>query len=155
MAMTIESSTEIRPDDLVQIVQAVFETTLKLEAFEAETLRLPLQERLVASVALAGEWNGEVLLECGAKQACGFAGHFLGIAIPPAPDAVVLDVLGELANVIGGNLKSMLGRGVRLSLPSVTAGVSDGPKIGTARCITRAGFRCSEGPFWVSVLAGG
>ena len=80
--MPTEANTQIRSDDLAQIVQAVFETTMNLEAFEAQSPRLPLRERLVASVELKGGWNGEVLVECGAPQACGFAGHFLGTATP-------------------------------------------------------------------------
>lgn len=152
--MPTEASTQIRSDDLAQIVQAVFETTMNLEAFEAQSPRLPLRERLVASVELKGGWNGEVLVECGAPQACRFAGHFLGTATPACADSVVLDVLGELANVIGGNLKSMLARGIQLSLPSVAAARPDGPRVGAAEFATTLAFRCKEGPFWVTVLAG-
>ena len=50
--MPTEANTQIRADDLAQIVQAVFETTMNLEAFEAQSPRLPLRERLVASVEL-------------------------------------------------------------------------------------------------------
>ena len=66
---------------------------------------------MTSAVQLTGEWNGAVLLECDRGQACRFAARFLSIDLPDAVDDVVRDVLGELANMIGGNLKCVLSAG--------------------------------------------
>jgi chemotaxis protein CheX len=146
-------SIEIVPSEVAQIVESVFLAMLDLEARECDTPWSPNGERLSAAVHLAGDWNGAVLVECGRTQACRFAERFLSLETPSAVDDVVRDVLGELANMIGGNLKCVLTRGIRLSMPSVVDGSDCGLRICKAEIHTRIGFECAEGPFWVTVLA--
>ena len=62
--MPTESSVEILPSELAQIVESVFETMLSLEVSESETPWFPGGDRLTSAVHLAGDWNGAVLLEC-------------------------------------------------------------------------------------------
>jgi len=62
------------------------------------------------------------VIECSRLQACQFAGHILSMDPPESVDDDVRDVLGELANMIGGNLKSNFSSQVRLSMPSVMDG---------------------------------
>ena len=71
---------------------------------------------------------------------------------PETVDDVVRDVLGELANMIGGNLKCVLTRGIRLGMPSVVDGSDYSLRVCWAEVRERLAFGCSEGPFWVTVL---
>ncbi len=151
--MPTELSVQIQPNELVQIVESVFGTMMGLEASESGPPWFPGGGRLTAAVHLRGDWNGAVLLECNRRQACRFAGSFLSIEPPEAVDAVVRDVLGELANMIGGNLKCVLTRGIRLSMPSIVDGSDYSLSVCGAEIRERLAFRCSEGPFWVTVLA--
>jgi CheY-specific phosphatase CheX len=68
-------------------------------------------------------------------------------------DDVVRDVLGEMANMIGGNLKCVLTRGIRLSMPSVVDGSDYCMRVCGAVVRERLALRCAEGVFWVTVLA--
>ena len=120
--MPTELSIEILPEQLAQIVEAVFENMLNLVLTPTETAWFPGDDRLTSVIHLAGHWNGAVLLECDRRQACSFAGRFLSIDPPETVDDVVRDVLGELANIIGGNLKCILTPGIGLSMPSVVDG---------------------------------
>jgi chemotaxis protein CheX len=147
------SSVEIVPSELAQIVQSVFEAMLGLEVGECGTPWFPSGDRLTAAVHLAGEWNGAVLVECDRGQACRFAGRFLSLEPPAALDDVVRDMLGELANMIGGNLKSVLAPGIRLSMPSVVEGSDYSLRVCGAQVRERLAFQCAEGPFWVTILA--
>jgi chemotaxis protein CheX len=147
------SSVEVVPSELVQIVQSVFEAMLGLEVVESGTQWFPSGERVTAAVHLSGEWNGAVLLECDRGQACRFAGRFLSLEPPAGLDDVVRDMLGELANMIGGNLKSVLGQGIRLSMPSVVEGSDYSLRVCGAELRERLAFQCAEGPFWVAILA--
>jgi chemotaxis protein CheX len=148
-----ESNVEVLPSELAQIVESVFATMLSLEVRERGTPRFGGEDRVTAAVHLAGDWNGAVLLESDRQQACRFAGRFLSMDPPEAMDDVVRDVLGELANMIGGNLKCVLTKGIRLSMPSVVDGSDYGVRVCGAGVRERLAFECVEGPFWVTILA--
>jgi len=150
--MPTEFAVEIVPSELAQIVGSVFETMLGLEAGEYGTPWFPSADRLTAVVHLAGVWNGAVLLECDRGQACRFAGRFLSMDPPEAVDDVVRDMLGELANMIGGNMKCVMSRGIRLSMPSVVDGSDYCMRVCGAVVRVRLAFQCAEGPFWITVL---
>ncbi len=151
--MPTELSAEVVPSELSQIVASVFETMLNLQVNDSETPWFPSPDRLTSAVQLMGEWNGAVLLECDRGQSCRFAARFLSIDLPPAVDDVVRDVLGELANMIGGNLKCILVPGIRLSMPSVMDGSADSLRVCGVEVRERLAFQCDEGTFWITVLA--
>jgi chemotaxis protein CheX len=150
--MSTGTSAEILPSELAQIVESVFETMLSLEVRECGTPWFPSGDRLTAAVHLAGDWNGAVLVECDRRQASQFAGRFLSMDPPDTVDDVVRDVLGELANMIGGNLKCVLTRGIRLSMPSVVDGSDYSLRVCGAEIQERLAFQCVEGAFWITVL---
>ena len=151
--MPTELNIQILPNELAQIVESVFGAMMGLETSECSSLWFSSGDRLTAAVYLVGGWNGAVLLECDREQACRFAGYFLSIDPPETVDDVVRDVLGELANMIGGNLKCVLTRGIRLSMPSIVDGNDYSLRVCGAEVCERLAFRCAEGPFWVTVLA--
>jgi chemotaxis protein CheX len=150
--MLIESSVLIQPGDVAQIVESVFETMLNLQATENGAPWSADENRVTASVHLSGDWNGAVLIECDRGQACRFAGRFLSMDPPESLDDDSRDVLGELANMIGGNLKSILTPGIRLSMPSVVDGSSFHMRVCGGAVTLRLTFQCEEGTFWVTVV---
>jgi len=137
--------------EIAQIVDSVFEAMLGLPAEHVPAPWFPAKDRLTSTVHLTGDWNGAVLLECGRNQACQFAGRFLSADAPPEVDDVVRDMLGELANMIGGNIKCVLMQGIRLSMPSVVEGSDYGLRFCGANKRERLTFETSEGLFWVTV----
>jgi len=150
--MPTESCLETVRGELAQIVESVFATMFSLEVDEVETPWFPADDRLTAAVHLAGPCNGAVLLECTRGQACGFAGRFLSQDPPSSVDDVVRDVLGELANMIGGNLKSALTQGIQLSMPMVVNGSDYSVRVYRAEIQDRLAFTCAEGTFWITIL---
>lgn len=147
--------TPIHPqrEDLEQIAAAVFSTMLGLDfqALNSPQQCPPAPGALTATIRLEGSWQGEVLLHCMEPQAKEFAARFLGT---PAPDSVnddVRDVLGELANMIAGNLKCTLRPGIRLSSPRVEDGAGCSLHIG-GTVICELSFQTEGGPFWVSAV---
>lgn len=155
--MPAELSIEIAPRELAQIVEAVFGSMMSLQVRECATRWFAAGDRLTSAVHLAGDWNGAVLFECSRSQACRFAGRFLAAAAPAIDTAKtvdddVRDVLGELANMIGGNLKCLLGSGIRLSMPSVVDGTNYSLRVCGAEVRERLAFQCAEGVFWITVL---
>jgi chemotaxis protein CheX len=151
--MPTELKREILPSELAQIVESVFGTMLGLEVGQCRTPWFASGDRLTSAVHLAGDWNGAVLLECDRHQARRFAGRYLSQDPPDTVDDVVRDVLGELGNMIGGNLKCVLTQGIRLSMPSVVDGSDYSLRVCGAEVRERLAFQCAEGLFWITVLA--
>jgi chemotaxis protein CheX len=145
--MATEMSTEV----VAEIVESIFVTMMDLEVSASETLSLPAGERLTSSVYLEGDWNGAVSLECNREQACQFAGRLLCMDPPATVDDDVRDALGEIANMIGGNLKSSMAANTRLSMPSVIVGGDYELRICGSETRSRLAFRLDEGHFWVTV----
>lgn len=150
--MPSASSIEIHLGELAQIVEEVFRTMVCLEVSESSQSWIPGGDRLTATIHLAGDWKGALALECDRKQACAFAARFLSVDSPETVDDVVRDVLGELANMIGGNLKCVLAGGLRLSMPSVVDGVDHNLRVCRAGTRERLVFQSLEGIFSVAVL---
>ena len=79
------------------------------------------------AVSVTGGWQGTVTVELGARAAADLTARML--ALPedePAADADVADAVGELVNMIGGNVKSLMPGPSVLSLPLVAAGRAAG-----------------------------
>ena len=150
--MSTETTIRILPGELAQIVESVFETMMNLEVGPSEAPWFPSTDRVTSTVHLAGDWNGAVLLECDRKQACRFTGRFLSMDPPETVDDMVRDVMGELANMIGGNLKCVLTQGIRLSMPSVVDGGNDTMRVCGSQVQERIAFESAEGRFWIIIL---
>ena len=82
----------------------------------------PPAELVSAWVDITGPWTGSVVLTCAPATAEALTESVL-MTRPPAvvDDEDVADALGELANVLGGNIKSVLPGDSRLGLPQIGA----------------------------------
>ena len=147
--------TEVSVNMLEEIVQSVFITMMGLEVSPSATSTSPAGKRLTSFVQLTGEWNGAVMLECSEQQACQFAGRILAMDAPEDVDDDVRDMLGELANMIGGNMKSGMATGIRLSMPTVMDGSDYDLRVCGAKVKNKLAFDCADGKFWVTVLSPG
>jgi chemotaxis protein CheX len=143
----------IYKDDLTRIVHDVFETMLGLELEPSAEPWKPTRDRLTGAVYLAGAWKGAVLLECDHSQAYHLTSLLMSLPLPAAIDDDVRDTMGELANMIGGNLKSVLPRGVVLSMPSVVEGSDYSLRVcGGSATVERLAYASPEGVLWVTLV---
>jgi chemotaxis protein CheX len=151
----ISAATTVHREDLESVVVSIFTTMMRLEVSPSEAPCPGSASMLTAAVYLTGEWTGAACIHVEPEQACGFTGRFLEM---PPPDAVgddVRDVIGELANMIAGNLKCTLAPGVRVSLPSVSDGPGHSLRVCGSHVICRASFHTDDGPFWISLIDAG
>ena len=75
-----------------------------------------------AWVDVVGPWTGSVVLTTGRDTAADLTRALLGPAVPEElEDEDVADAFGEIANVVGGNVKAALPGPSALSLPDVGA----------------------------------
>lgn len=138
--------------DICRIVEDVFATMLDLHIQEC-TLpdRLP-PTSLTATVHFAGVWKGALLFQCSMDQALFLTRRLMPTCQSMQMDEDVRDALGELANMIGGNLKSVLHPGVALSMPSVVEGVDHSVHIRGGNTLAEAWFIGTLGAFRITVV---
>lgn len=150
--MAAPFSLNIYRDDLGRIVQSVFRTMMDLDAAVSPAPWNPAPDTITSAVHFVGEWRGAALVECAAGPACQFAARFMGIEMPAAIDDDVRDVMGELANMVAGNLKSLLPRGVDLSMPSVVEGSDYTVRVCGSNAVERMNFASDVGDFRVTLI---
>ena len=79
---------------------------------------------VTSCVHITGEWDGAVTGGCSRELARTITEAMFGMDDGEAQAADIEDAIGELVNIIGGGLKSMLPGTSMLSLPTVTDGVT-------------------------------
>lgn len=120
--MTVTFQPAMYEVPVTRIVEEVFRTMLGIQVAACPGSVAPATDPITAAIQFVGEWKGALLLQCGLGQALDFTRRLMPGTNPAAFDADVRDSLGELTNVMGGNLKSTLPPGVMLGIPSVVEG---------------------------------
>lgn len=139
-------------EDAIRVVQDVFRTMLGIEVEPVVVVWPPEEDLINVAVHYAGAWKGALLLECTQQQACAFTGRLLGVDPPDEVNDDVRDAVGELANMIAGNLKPVLPPGVALSMPTLVEGADYALRILGGNLAGMIAFRCCAGVFWVSLI---
>jgi chemotaxis protein CheX len=149
----VESAVHIRREEIEQVAASVFTTMMGLEAREVPGSGLGSgPEFLTAAVFLTGSWQGAVLVQCSPQHACEFTGCFLGGPAPAEVSDDVRDVLGEIGNMIAGNLKCTLCPGIRVSVPSVVAGRDYSLRLCGARLAEQMALETGKGSIRLSIF---
>jgi chemotaxis protein CheX len=117
----VPSSFQPGSDDIVAITSDVWSCFLGEEVYPIPDDAAGLDdESVLASVGITGSWGGHVLLELPAAGAEEAAKRMLGAEEVTANE--IVDALGELSNMVGGNVKSLLPTPCHLGLPMVVQG---------------------------------
>jgi chemotaxis protein CheX len=101
----------------------IFTTMLMMDIVPGEPVSrgsLPFSSSVTGMIGLTGLYKGVLAIHLPKPVAMTITSTFLGMDIAEV-NADVLDAIGELTNMIGGSVKSMLsenGRDIELSLPS-------------------------------------
>ncbi|MGA2739906.1 MAG: chemotaxis protein CheX [Bryobacteraceae bacterium] len=143
---------DVYRDDLARIVQSVFSTMMDIEVAACDVPWTHSHDTITSAVHFVGVWRGATLVEVDAPQAFQFAARFMGIEMPVAIDDDVRDVMGELANMVAGNLKSLLPHGVDLSMPSVVVGSDYSVHICGVSAVERMTFSSAIGNFRITLI---
>ncbi len=105
----------------------------------------------VSCVAVTGEWQGCVRLACPTQLARMAASAMFDLPAEKLTDDEVADALGELTNMIGGNIKGLLPGPSCLSMPTVTIGASDTVRTPHAVPVNTVSLTCEGLPLTVTV----
>jgi len=136
-----------------QTVISVMDTLLGLSVEPCEVPWQVMPDRVTAAIQFSGSTCGSLVVEVDASLARKFAGGLLAIDPPDAIDNDVRDAVGEIANVIGGNLNTSFAWGAILSFPYVVDGSDFKIRVCGKCIIIRQAFVYENELFWVSWIA--
>lgn len=130
--------------DLHQIAADIWAAILGLElkpnpASDAHEV----DDRVVTGcVQITGDWAGAVTVQCSEALARRATSLMFAMEEDEVSEEEVSDTIGELANMTGGNVKSLLAGSCQLSLPSVTSGRDYAVVIPGAKPLDRVAVEC-------------
>lgn len=107
---------DITEHDINQVITEVWAPSLELDLYAVGEAT---GERQHTSVLVAtGGWEGRIVVQATASFARAVAAKMFGMPRDEVPTMDADDAVGELTNVVGGNLKALLGEDeVDLGLP--------------------------------------
>ena len=135
----------------------VFDTMFSTQLVPADTIPSESLEDLrnVGSVSFAGDATGMVSIHVGDKFTRELAADMLGIEVEELEgDEEIKDMLGEVGNIVGGNLKSTFtdaGLACALSTPSFTSGTDFKIESLNMEKYERFAFRCDDNIVFVEM----
>jgi chemotaxis protein CheX len=145
---------KIEDAKVCEAIETIWTTMLGLEASANQTM---LAGRLKAStltgcIYITGAWQGAIKVECSGGLARRVAAIMFGADACDVSADQINDALGELTNIIGGNIKALLPEPSHLSMPAVTEGTDYLFSVPGSRPMAEMSFTCEGKPFQVTIL---
>jgi chemotaxis protein CheX len=134
------------------IVQAIWSTLVDVAIQPGGDGAGPSDASTVTGIInVDGAWHGAVLVRCPlALASLVTAAMFQGDEDPTFEE--VCDALGELTNIVAGNVKALLPQPSSISLPTVALGSQYKISVVGTRIVATVPFTCASHPLVVSVV---
>jgi chemotaxis protein CheX len=142
----------IQSDQIRTIVENIWSSVLGLEVAGAEPVDAVQGEYLTSCVHITGAFDGALTIACPVDSARKGAATMFGMELKDVGDSEMQDALGELANIAGGNVKSLLPPGCMLSLPTVVQGHDHKFVVPNSKVMTETAFNSEGKTLVVKVL---
>jgi chemotaxis protein CheX len=112
----------------------------------------PVEDSTVTGIVnIDGAWQGAVLVQCPYLLASHVTATMLRSGTKPSFEELC-DALGELTNMVAGNVKALLPQPSSISLPTVALGSQYEISVVGARTVAAVPFTCGSQPLLVSVV---
>jgi chemotaxis protein CheX len=109
--------------DLVEIVNEVWDAYLQQpDATPVDAPTVQDAKTITAAVSITGAWEGHVRVLVPPTAAGDITALMLAMDAAEVTDRDVTDAMGELINVVGGNIKNRGAQPAKLGLPVVATG---------------------------------
>lgn len=139
---------------LTASAQSVFSTMCGIELTVGERVSGKCRQtrfELSGIIGLSGTAKATIVINASTELVFKVAENFLG-DLPTEINADVIDIVGELANMIGGNAKErMQDSGLSLGLPTVVAGEDHVVSYGSGITLEYIEFESDAGPLCIEV----
>ena len=151
----LSQEVEVTEEDLFASFANIWFSTLNMEVRRAEA-QIPLRQGgenfATGCVNIYGGWEGVLVIDCPAALARDAAARMLGCASVDVGSADLQDAVGELTNIIAGNIKNDFPGECRLSLPVVTEGTDYTVRVASGRLYCEVFLVCDEMPIHVALF---
>ena len=156
MSDAVRELASVSVEDVIAITREVWSSFVDVElAVAPEQTAALTAPALTAVVRICGAWDGAVRLECPVAHAAEAAAAMFAIELGAVSDETARDAIGELANVVCGNVKSLLPAPSELSMPVVSSSDGSRDALVGADLVRRVAFIASTGALHISVWEGG
>lgn len=124
--MSGELDLSLCANDIADIVAEIGGVYLGQEAAMIAERETAAEDPLTAFVTIQGAWPLAVSVSCSREMAADASRSMLGLEPHEVDEQTIFEVLGEMTNVIGGNMKALISEAAgitcQLSLPVVGDG---------------------------------
>lgn len=138
-------------DDIHALIAEIWSSFLMLDVEPAPPLA-PSSQSISALIHIHGSWEGSVVLHCSHA----LAAHIAGVMFDADPAELsadeVGDAVGEIVNMLGGSVKSLVDGPGSLSLPTVIGGSQYTLQIPGSTALNEVWFATADQPLMVQVL---
>jgi CheY-specific phosphatase CheX len=141
-------------EEITQLTEMIWQSTLALPVNRTESLPLEIkgQSAWLGTVHITGAWQGILAFQCMTDLArritqIMFSKHELDVSADEMQDAV-----GEITNMLGGNVKALLPEVSALSLPAMVEGKDYCLRVPGTCEVTRLVFSSEGSPFVITLL---
>jgi chemotaxis protein CheX len=142
----------IDQEQIRELTETVWSTVLSMPLVSSPSATALGGPTVTSCVQITGAWEGAVAIRCTAGFARRAAGVMFDTTAEDATAEDVRDALGELANIVGGNLKGILPGPSLLSLPTVAEGTDYHLTVPGGAVVCDIWFDCEGEPLAVEIV---
>jgi chemotaxis protein CheX len=147
-----DTSALVSAEQIAEIARDVWGSFLAMDLADApDDDAAATGPTMTGCVHVSGEWGCSVILETTSSHAQHAAEAMFAADPGSLSPEEISDALGELTNMVGGNIKGLLPAPSALSLPSVAAGESYTMRVPGAIPVTRVCLQGPAGPVRISL----
>ena len=149
----MEAAVELLNEALGPLGESVWEQTFGLPLVPREGDGPMPTAMIQGQVQVTGRWQGMLVVQCSPTAARRAAAIMFDRPGGDVSLEDVCDMVGELANIFGGNVKSLMAEsGCHLSMPLVVEGPGLAVHAPNARVVARQAFESEGEPVVVTVF---
>ncbi len=140
-------------DEICEYTKNIWKSILSLDVNKAQNNadNSDYNYDLAGCIQITGAWNGTVTINYPMSLAKQVATIMFDLKGEPVEEDLIQDALGELTNMTGGNIKSLLPEPSYLSLPAVAV-TKNSMRVPGSELVSKITFQCNGENFQVSLL---
>jgi chemotaxis protein CheX len=137
--------------DIESITRTIWSTLFDLPLEPGHTGTIGQEPSVTSCVQIDGAWHGALVMTCPITLARTLTTQMFQAESAPDLDDV-RDALGELANMLGGNVKTLLPAPSQISLPAVAIGSDYQLSVVGTSEVARVSFSCDGQSLVITLL---
>ncbi len=139
--------------DLSQLTETTWQTVFGQDLIPAEEAdTIAIHGDVAASVDIGGTWQGRLVITFPTELARQATASMFDVSPGEADIELIGDAIGEIANIIGGGVKALVGGECFLSLPAFAEGTSHIQQLRSGDILNHVGFLSAGQRFDVTLL---